>query len=211
MRYIQTEPSGPRSRWNGIGFHIDNRQETFDTETFAIIEAIHLLASRQQTGQVFTIFTDSQAAMTRIESVARGAGQDMAIEIIHLTSEIYEQGNTLTVRWVPGRRGVSGNEIAGVYAKEAAEEKTSDNQNQKARERISLAHLKRKAAKKAIKQRRNHILKLDRGQWAFDPQCLTPSRKSGQVSGRPTRPAGSVSPSRDMRRSPPPLKTNVNG
>ena len=36
----------------------------------------------------------------------------MAIEIVDLVSKIYEQGDTLTARSVPGHREVMGSEIA---------------------------------------------------------------------------------------------------
>lgn len=32
--------------------------------------------------------------------------QDMAAEIIDLAQAIYDQGNTVIARWVPGHRGV---------------------------------------------------------------------------------------------------------
>ena len=54
----------------------------------------------------FTILTDSQEAMDHTRSDAPGPGQDMAIEIIELADVLYEQGNTLTVKWVPGLRGL---------------------------------------------------------------------------------------------------------
>ena len=77
---------------------------------------------------------------------APGPEQDMASEIIGRASIIYEQDKTLIVRWVPGHRGVMGNEIADIYAKEPAKRKPPDNQSRKEMERISLAYLKRKAA-----------------------------------------------------------------
>lgn len=40
----------------------------------------------------------------------------MARETIGWATELY---NTLTVRWVPGNKGVTGNEIADPYAKKA--------------------------------------------------------------------------------------------
>lgn len=99
--------------------------------------------------------------MARIESDAPGPGQDMASEIIDRVSRIYEQDNTKTVRWVPSDRGVMGNEIANIYAKESAKGKAPDSQSQKAMERISLAYLKRKAAEKVARQWRSHILKFN--------------------------------------------------
>lgn len=95
-RYILAGPSGPS--WTGIGFYVGNRQETFGAEIFAIMRTFHHLASKRQKPQDFIIFTDSQAAMTRIGAGLAGLGQDMAVEIIDLESKIYEQSNALTTR-----------------------------------------------------------------------------------------------------------------
>lgn len=46
VRSTQDEPARPR--WNGVGPYAGNRQETFDTETFAITRGIHFLALRRQ-------------------------------------------------------------------------------------------------------------------------------------------------------------------
>ena len=115
------------------------------------MRAIHLL------GQHPTVFTDSQAAMTRIESDV-----PMANEIVDLPSRMYGQGNTLTARWAPGHGGATGNEMADAYAKNAAEETAHDGESRKATEQISPAYLKRKAAKKARRQWRNHTTERNR-------------------------------------------------
>ena len=95
-------------------------QETFGAEVSAITRAVHLLASRHQTGQDFAIFTDSQTAMKRFESDYPGPRQDVAIEVIDSASRIHDQGNTLAVRWEPEHRGVVGHEVADTSAREAA-------------------------------------------------------------------------------------------
>ena len=48
-----------------------------------------------------------------------------------LASKISEQGNTLTVRRVPGHRGVTRNEIADIYAKEAVRERTPEEERER--------------------------------------------------------------------------------
>ena len=63
----------------------------------AVMRDIHRLASRLCSRKDFTILTDSQIAIERIQSDAPGPGQDTAIEIIEFASVLYEQGNTLTV------------------------------------------------------------------------------------------------------------------
>ena len=46
-------------------------------------------------------------SFSRIERDCPGPVQDMAIETLGLAAKVYEQGNTLTVRWVPGHKGSS--------------------------------------------------------------------------------------------------------
>ena len=85
----------------------------------------------------------------------------MAVEIIELASKIYEQDNTLTVRWVLGRGGVPGSEIANTPAKKAAMEKTPDNESRKAMGRVGASFLRRKAVGQATKQWGGHFLELN--------------------------------------------------
>ena len=87
------------------------QQEACDAELFALMRGIHSPASRHRTGKDFAILSDSQAAMRRIQSDEPGPRQDMAAKIIELASKLYEQGN-ITAKWVPGHKGVTGNEIA---------------------------------------------------------------------------------------------------
>lgn len=81
------EPLGPR--WNGIGFYIGKRQETFDAGTFAIMKGIHFLASGQQNGQFYG-FAGHHA---EDPSDAPGPGQNRASKTIELASKIYKQGS----------------------------------------------------------------------------------------------------------------------
>lgn len=140
-----------------------------------ITRGIRILASRRQEGQGVSIFTDSRA-MTRIQSGAPRPYQDMADEIIGLISKIYERDNALTIRWVSGHKGAPGNETADAFAKGAANEKTSDNKSRKAMEWISLPFLKRKAAEKATRQWRRHILKQKRGRPNSKPRITATLR-----------------------------------
>ena len=93
-----------------VGFYIGSRQDTFDAEVLATTRAVHVMASRQQTGRDFTIFTDSQAAMSKTERLPRTrAGHGRRNH--RPSSEGTRVGNTLTVRWVPVASGL-GNEVA---------------------------------------------------------------------------------------------------
>ena len=55
-----------------------NHEEAYDAELFAIMKGIHHLASRHCNRRGFTILTDLQAAISRIQPDAPRPGQDMA-------------------------------------------------------------------------------------------------------------------------------------
>lgn len=79
------------------------------------------LVSRQESVRHYVIFTDSQAAMQRVQGDFSGAAQEIALEAIAWAEDLHRAGNTVTVRWVPGHRGVEDNEMADLYARSTAE------------------------------------------------------------------------------------------
>ena len=101
--------------------------------------------ARGSQGEHLTIFTDSQAAMTRIQSDHPGPDQATAT-CIELASTPYRQGNTVTARWTPGHRGGDGRRLS----RQAAEVPACRGPNPRRpvnprypRHSISLAYLKR--------------------------------------------------------------------
>lgn len=75
-------PTFTRTAWDKVEW------AGLDAEAPAITRGVHFLASRQQSGQDFTIFTDWQAAMTRIQSDAPGSDQDTASEAVELARDL---------------------------------------------------------------------------------------------------------------------------
>ena len=49
--------------WVGRRFHLGNNKEVFDAEVFAIYQALRISDARQETGQMYTVFSDSQPAI----------------------------------------------------------------------------------------------------------------------------------------------------
>ena len=106
--------------WRERGFYLGRNKEIFDAEIFAILQAVRTLEERGEGSQQYTVFSDSQAALGRIQCDRTGAGQALAIEVIHTVRTIVGRGNGITFRWTPSHEGVEGNEQADKAAKRAA-------------------------------------------------------------------------------------------
>ena len=95
-------------------------KEVFDAEVFAVLQAVKLLSERNEGGQDYMVFSDSQAAVARIQHSGCGPAQALARAAIE-SYELRQRGNSVTVQWTPAHAGVEGNEHAGARAKRAAE------------------------------------------------------------------------------------------
>jgi ribonuclease HI len=98
--------------------------EVFDAELHAIYECLrtcyhHLRQDRLRHRRIH-IFTDNQAAITRITHLTRGPGQETARLIHEIATDINNTGSTITVHWVPGHTAIPSNDEADVLAKWAA-------------------------------------------------------------------------------------------
>ena len=96
---------GGQVRLEGVGFSMGPGHEAYDAELTAIAYDLLILSRRGETGQDFTLFTDSKVAMTRMENDAPGPGQDIAIGAIEPAWRLVDQGNTVTLRWTPAHSG----------------------------------------------------------------------------------------------------------
>ena len=115
----------------------------------------------------FNIFTDSQAAMTRLLNDQIGPRQDSAVRGIRLAKELTRRGATIAIRWVPGHAGVQGNEIVDMWATEAAaredRKRTGSYGNNIRSGTRSLAFVKTRIKKRAIKEWREEIVRRSQG------------------------------------------------
>jgi hypothetical protein len=102
---------------------------------------------RRDYNKEYIIFADAQAALQRCENDVDGPGQALARESIGWSNSIVARDNTITLRWVPGHKGVMGNEIADEYAKRCDHDSNEGTQfSKKHRNVASKAFLKRSAA-----------------------------------------------------------------
>ena len=91
----------------------------------------------------YTIFSDSQAAISRVQHGRCGPAQALAKAVIATVDEMDRRGNTLSIRRTPSHEGIEENEQADAMAgttAEGKEEKASQGYLQEA----SLSHLTRK-------------------------------------------------------------------
>jgi ribonuclease HI len=141
------ERTSRSSHWDGQAFHLGNNKEVFDAELYAILQAVIRFGKRREYNKEYTIFADAQAALQRCENDADGPGQALARAIIGWSNSILARDNTITLRWVPGHKGVMGNEVADEYAKRGAHDSAAGTRFSKKHQKVaSKAFLKRSAA-----------------------------------------------------------------
>ena len=71
-----------------------------------------------------------------------GPGQAFAGATVEVTKRLTTQGFSVSLRWVPAHKGVEDNEMAGVFAKAAAEG-ASDSVGRQLPRQVSISHLTR--------------------------------------------------------------------
>ena len=87
--------------------------------------------------------------MKRLRGDAPGPGQGVTRGTNELGHVLREQGNTISVRWVPGHRGIAGYELADMYARAAAESEFVDPSGRGMAARTSLSFLRCSATERA--------------------------------------------------------------
>ena len=93
----------------------------FDAEVQGLVSAIEICALDAAEGTEFRIFTDSLEAMKRLENDRPGPGQLLAMRGITIARlGINGRGASISIGWIPGHRGVPGNELADLHAGDEA-------------------------------------------------------------------------------------------
>jgi ribonuclease HI len=135
------------SHWDGLAFHLGNNKEVFDAELYAIFQAVLRFGRRNESNRNYSIFADAQSALQRCATDADRPGQALAWAIIGWGQSIMARDNTITLRWVPGHKGVAGNEKADEYAKRGARNPRDGTPYSRRHQNVaSAAFLKRAAA-----------------------------------------------------------------
>ena len=132
-----------REGWVKRGTCPGKNKEVFDAEAFATMRATRLLNERGERGRSYTVFSDSQAAISRVQHDMCGPAQALAKRVIATVDSPVSRDNTLTIRWTPAHEGVEGKEQADRTAKKPAEGE-GERVEQAYLCEVSLSHLARK-------------------------------------------------------------------
>jgi len=145
-------------RWPGMGYYLGANKEVYDAELYALLQAVKRFRQRGTTGRNFIVFADAQAALNRCRNDHAGPGKVLAKGIIQWSYVVRSQGNTLTLRWVPGHADVEGNEIADIRAKAAARsEWVPHGRNKRLVATTSLTPLQRKITERTAQETKEWI------------------------------------------------------
>ena len=75
-------------RWVKRGTYLGKNKEVFDAKVFAILQAARLLNDGEEWGQQCTVFSDSQAAIARVQHDRTGPAQALAKAAIETVSNL---------------------------------------------------------------------------------------------------------------------------
>jgi ribonuclease HI len=137
----------PEGAWHTKQIPLGRSKEVFDAELVGAVEALVLAHRLKDEGPV-TVLLDSQPAIARLGHTSPGPGQALAQQAHEAARQLNQQGRTVTIQWVPGDKGIEGNEQADQAAKLAATKPMRRTQLE-----ISLAHVKRACTDRARQQR----------------------------------------------------------
>ena len=100
----------------------------YNSELEAITRATEYASSIVKEGDIFTVFSDNQAALLRLKTPSDNPGQSQQIRVIEASKTINSLGANITLAWVPGHSDIIGNEKADELAK-LATKSTIDSNN----------------------------------------------------------------------------------
>jgi ribonuclease HI len=125
--------------------------EVFDAELFAIEKAFKIAwEEKQPNTENIWIFSDSQAAIKRLQNQNLKPGQYYIKSIRNWLEKLLNINIKVYLEWVPGHMNITGNELADKAAKEGTKL-----QNKSLESYISLAFIKRKIKEATLEEWEN--------------------------------------------------------
>ena len=101
-----------RHNWHKRKRYLGKKKQPFDTELWAIFDALEaaIKETRNATSMPITIFTDSRAALTKIQKkTSEPEGLEVRDLVYQRAEELITNGHSVTLRWVLGHSEVEGN------------------------------------------------------------------------------------------------------
>ena len=122
--------------------------EVFDAELFALEKAFKIAWEKKQeyTKKVW-IFSDSQAAIKRLQNSSLKAGQYYIQSIRKWAEKFKNNYIQMQLEWVPEHMNIMGNELADKAAKKGTEIQKASSESY-----ISIAFIKRKIKESALNE-----------------------------------------------------------
>lgn len=99
----------------------DTQSTVYAAELKGILLALQILiANCSPEHHHFAILTDNQSALNALQNPGNTSGQSILVELLQIFDQATTAGLTVYFRWIPAHRGILGNDIADVTAREAA-------------------------------------------------------------------------------------------
>src|SRR6266851_5032178 len=148
-----------------LHYHLgpDAKHTVHKAKMVGLLLGLHMLNSTKYRSLPAIIGIDNQAAIKALASDLRSPGHHLAREALHIASSIEKAKKrkarnkaTLTIYWTAGHKGIEGNELADIEAKEVTKGRTLDTKQ--------LPHYLRKPLPtnpSAVKKAHNNKLKRE--------------------------------------------------
>lgn len=86
--------------------NLGDQQLVYNGELEGTTQAIEYLSEISKSGQIYTVYSDNQAALYRLRTPSDNPGQACQIRAIEASKRAKRKGATITLEWVPGHEDI---------------------------------------------------------------------------------------------------------